>query len=44
MDWFVYAKNDWEIYNDKSRIAKFVSFGKITPEQYKNITGDIYED
>ncbi len=37
MDWFTIAKNDWEIYQDASRIQKYVEFGKITQEQYDTI-------
>lgn len=42
MNWFSYAQTDWEIYHDKLRIQKYVQFGKITPEQYEEITGDPY--
>lgn len=43
MDWYQYAQNDWEVYHDPSRIAKYVEFGKITPEQYEQITGETYQ-
>lgn len=42
MDWFQYAQSDWEVYHDKTRIAKFVQYGKITPEQYQQITDEPY--
>lgn len=42
MDWYAYAQSDWEVYHDKARIAKFVEFGKITPEQYESIVGEVY--
>lgn len=37
MDWYQYAKNDWEIYQDTSRLQKYIQFGKITQEQYETI-------
>lgn len=42
MDWFLAAQNDWDVYHDTSRIAKYVSFNKITPDQYQEITGEPY--
>lgn len=42
MDWYVAAQNDWDVYQDKSRIAKFVQFEKITTVQYQEITGEPY--
>jgi uncharacterized XkdX family phage protein len=42
MDWFQYAKNDWEVYHDTNRIRQYVLKGKITPEQYQTITGEAY--
>jgi hypothetical protein len=42
MDWFKYAQNDWVIYHDTSRIKKYVQFGKITEEQYFEVTGEAY--
>jgi hypothetical protein len=42
MDWYKHAQNDWNIYQDKSRIAKYVEFGKITDIQYEEITGEPY--
>jgi uncharacterized XkdX family phage protein len=40
MDWYAYAQNDWNIYHDPTRIQKYVEFGKITQEQYNEITGE----
>jgi hypothetical protein len=31
----LFAKNDWEVYHDPTRIGMYVQKGKITPEQYK---------
>lgn len=42
MDYYQFAVTDWEVYQDQSRIAVYVDFGKITPEQYKGITGESY--
>ncbi|WLR53544.1 XkdX family protein [Mesobacillus subterraneus] len=42
MDWFKIALNDWSIYNDPSRIRKYVDFGKITQAQFTEITGESY--
>lgn len=42
MDWFLAAQNDWDVYHDTSRIKKFVTYNKITPEQYQEITGEPY--
>lgn len=42
MDWFSYAQNDWSIYHDTTRIAKYVQFGKLTSDQYEEITGEPY--
>lgn len=42
MDWFLVAKNDWDVYHDKNRIGMFIQKGKITQEQYKEITGEPY--
>lgn len=42
MDWYAAAQNDWSVYHDTSRIAKYVQFKKITPEQYQSITGEPY--
>lgn len=42
MDWYQFAQNDWEFYHDLSRIHKYVEFGKITPDQYQEITGEVY--
>ena len=30
-------------YYSKEKVAEFVRKGKLTPEQYKEITGDEYE-
>lgn len=43
MDWLLAAQNDWSVYHDPTRIAKFVQFNKITPEQYAEITSLAYE-
>ncbi|WP_303984551.1 XkdX family protein [Niallia circulans] len=45
MDWFAiikkfYTDGDWT----KEQVAAAVVMGKITPEQYEEITGDKYED
>jgi uncharacterized XkdX family phage protein len=42
MDWNQAAKNDWEVYHDPTRIAMYVKKGKITPEQYQQVTGQTY--
>lgn len=42
MDWMLFARNDWDVYSDPTRIAKYVEFGKITPEQYAEIVGEEY--
>jgi hypothetical protein len=42
MDWYAYAQNDWEVYHDKSRITRYVQYGKITEVQYEEITGEPY--
>jgi hypothetical protein len=42
MDWFSYAQNDWSIYHDTTRIAKYVQYGKLTSDQYEQITGEPY--
>jgi Phage uncharacterised protein (Phage_XkdX) len=43
MDWFAFAKSDWEVYHDTNRTQKYVQFNKITPEQYESITGNPYQ-
>ncbi|PLR93184.1 XkdX family protein [Bacillus sp. T33-2] len=43
MDWFKLANNDWNIYHDPERIKQFVLKGKITAEQYEEITGEPYQ-
>lgn len=40
MDWYKIAKDDWTFYHDKSRLAKYVEYGKITSSQYTEITGE----
>jgi hypothetical protein len=40
MDWMYQVKNDWYFYQDKERIKKYVQFGKITAEQYEEVTGE----
>jgi uncharacterized XkdX family phage protein len=42
MDWMVFAQNDWSVYHDTTRIGVYVQKGKITPEQYQQITGQAY--
>lgn len=42
MDWYLAAQNDWSVYHDKTRIAKFVVYNKITADQYQQITGEPY--
>jgi uncharacterized XkdX family phage protein len=42
MNWFQIAKNDWNTYHDTARIKNFVVKGKITAEQYQEITGETY--
>jgi hypothetical protein len=43
MDWLQFAKSDWYSYHDKTRIAKYVEFAKITVEEYEEIVGESYE-
>lgn len=43
MDWYKQAENDWSIYQDVTRIKKYVHFGKISAEQYFEVTGEPYE-
>jgi uncharacterized XkdX family phage protein len=43
MDWFLFAQNDWDVYHDSTRIATYVQKGKITVDQYQQITGLTYE-
>jgi uncharacterized XkdX family phage protein len=42
MNWVQIATNDWNTYHDTTRIANFVVKGKITAEQYQQITGEPY--
>lgn len=44
MNWMMFARNDWGVYHDKFRVAKYVEFNKITPEQYLEIVGETYGD
>jgi uncharacterized XkdX family phage protein len=43
MDWTLQAENDWAIYHDITRMKKYVQYGKITAEQYEQITGEPYQ-
>ena len=43
MDWFTTVKNYYNAgYYDKEKLKVFVQKGKITAEQYKEITGIEY--
>ncbi|WEK53310.1 MAG: XkdX family protein [Candidatus Cohnella colombiensis] len=44
MDWYATVKRHYDAsrYNN-ANVATFVVAGKITPEQYKTITGEDYE-
>ncbi|MFE0219211.1 XkdX family protein [Bacillus velezensis] len=45
MDWYKSIKgwyNNGDGYWTKEQVKDAVEFGKITPEQYKEITGDEY--
>lgn len=43
MNWFSAAKRYYDLgFYTKDDVKKFVLYGKITPEQYKEITGDDY--
>jgi hypothetical protein len=42
MNWFLIAQRDWSLYHDKTRIVSFVEKGKISAEQYEQVTGEIY--
>lgn len=42
MNWFLIAQRDWEIYHDLARIQNFVIKGKISADQYEEITGEVY--
>ena len=42
MNYFLFAQNDWNVYHDKERIAMYVQKGKITADQYFEITGETY--
>lgn len=43
MDWYKTVKNFYDsgLYT-KDQVAVFVAKGKITPEQYEEITGEAY--
>ena len=45
MNWFQTVKNYYDsgLYT-KEQVAVFVAKGKITPEQYQTIIGEIYEE
>lgn len=43
MDWFKNIKSFYPKYWDKSMVGVAVVAGKITKEQYKEITGDEYD-
>jgi Phage uncharacterised protein (Phage_XkdX) len=38
MNWLLIAQRDWSLYKDPLRIKNFVLMGKISAEQYKEIT------
>lgn len=42
--YFNAAKNYYPRFYTKEMVKVFVTGGKITPEQYKEITGDVYEE
>lgn len=42
MNWFLIAQRDFGLYKDPSRIRNFVTMGKITEEQFTEITGEAY--
>jgi uncharacterized XkdX family phage protein len=42
MNWLQIAERDWATYHDTARISSFVEKGKITAEQYQEITGEAY--
>lgn len=42
MDWVFFAKNDWDVYQDKQRVSKYVEYKKITEQDYLNIVGEPY--
>jgi hypothetical protein len=44
MDWMQFAVSDWEVYGDPYRIGVYTEKGKITPEQYEEITGEPYNE
>jgi uncharacterized XkdX family phage protein len=43
MNWFLIAQRDYNLYQDPARIKNFVNMGKITTDQYKEITGLDFE-
>lgn len=43
MDWFKIIKTNYDAgYYTKDQVRSFVDKGKITPEQYQQITGETY--
>jgi hypothetical protein len=42
VDWMLFAQNDWSVYYDPKRIGIYVQKGKITPEQYQQVTEQTY--
>lgn len=42
MDWLMIANSDLRIYKDVVRIKNYVLRGKITEQQYEEITGEPY--
>ncbi|MGG4193181.1 MULTISPECIES: XkdX family protein [unclassified Paenibacillus] len=48
MDWYTTVKRYYDMgtykkdSNDPLYVGKFCEFGKITPEQFKEITGETY--
>ena len=45
MDWYTLVKRYYDRgFYDKTAVAVFVAAGKIDPEQYEEITGDVYVD
>ena len=42
MDWMYQVRNDWHFYQDVNRIKKYVEFGKISIDEYEEVTGEPY--
>lgn len=43
MNWYALVNRYYGLgYYSKEQVAVFVTSGKITPEQYESITGDVY--